>query len=184
MKPLNKKLRLPLVVLTSILGGWLLVHSLKTSVVDFARVTNESMLPYLKPQQLLVILKTHPCLRNPLTGQALWCRACETGEAYVFKDPRAPTRKLVKFALPPRAPSAPHAALNRSDIIWFTQGAAGALNPQSGDGFCYFEGSNREQSVDSRHFGAVPVAEILGKVIYPQGQYRDAPSGNAQPGSR
>lgn len=184
MKPLNKKLRLPLVVLMSLFGGWLLVHSLKTGLMDFARVTNESMLPYLKPQQLLVILKTNPCLRNPLSGQALWCRSCETGKAYVFRDPRAPGRKLVKFAMASPPADAPRAADLRRDIIWFTQGAAGALNPRSGDGFCYFEGSNREQSVDSRHFGAVPVGEILGKVIYPQIQYREEPAGNTPPKQR
>lgn len=152
-------------MLSSVTGGWLIVQTLKTSVIDFARVTNESMLPYLRPQQLLVIAKTAPCVRNPLAGQAMWCRACETGRAYVFKDPRNASRKLVKFAV--AAPA----------IIWFTQGAAGALNPSGDEGFCYFEGSNCEQSVDSRHFGPVRLGEILGKVIYPDIQYKDESAG-------
>ncbi|GEM_PF-3297602 len=174
------------VVVASLAGGWLLVYMLKTSVIDFARVTNESMLPYLKPRQILAISKMNPCLRNPLSGQALWCRGCEAGKAYVFRDPRMPTRKLVKFALNAPAATRPVSELQRdlhlpqananhanSSLIWFTQGAAGALKPSGGDGFCYFEGSNREQSVDSRHFGAVPVGEILGKVIYPPVQYNE-----------
>lgn len=165
-------------MLTSLAGGWLLVHSLKTSIVDFARVTNESMLPYLRPRQILAISKVNPCLRNPLTGQALWCRACEAGKAYVFYDPRMPSRKLVKFALAQpsrveRDPNAKRLGPFQRDIIWFTQGSAGALKPSGGDGFCYFEGSNREQSVDSRHFGPVPVGAILGKVIYPDIQFKD-----------
>lgn len=183
---MKRHLHLIPVVLTSLAGGWLLVHSLKTSLVDFARVTNESMLPYLRPQQILVIAKTTPCLRNPLSGQALWCTECEAGKAYVFRDPRLPARKLVKFAL--AAPSgvegkanAAHGDSPRRDIIWFTHGAAGTLKPSGGDGFCYFEGSNREQSVDSRHFGPVRVAEILGKVIYPDLQYRNEAAVHSAP---
>ncbi len=163
-------------VLASLAGGWLIVYALKASVIDFARVTNESMLPFLTPRQILVIAKTAPCLRNPLTGQALWCRGCEIGRAYVFRDPRAPARKLVKFALAAPAPHRPVSALHHngadSTVIWFTQGATGALKPTGGVGFCYFEGSNREQSVDSRHFGPVPVGEILGKVVYPDIQFK------------
>ena len=188
MKSLKKKLTLPFIVLLSVAAGWLLVHAVKFSLVDFARVTNESMLPYLRPQQILVINKTAPCLRNPLSGQALWCRACEAGKAYVFYDPRMPSRKLVKFALnapaatrPARVENDPNASrLGRfqRDIIWFTQGSTSALKPSGNDGFCYFEGSNREQSVDSRHFGAVPVGEILGKVIYPRIQYKEETAGD------
>lgn len=188
---MKSSLRLTPVVLASLAGGWLIVHTLKTSVIDFARVTNESMLPHLRPRQILAISKANPCLRNPLTGRALWCSACEAGKAYVFYDPRMPSRKLVKFALNAPAATRPVSELQRdlhlpqananhanSSLIWFTQGSAGALKPSGNDGFCYFEGSNREQSVDSRHFGAVPVGEILGKVIYPRIHYKEETAGD------
>ena len=41
--------RFALVVFLSLAGAWLLARILKDSVIDLARVTNESMLPYLKP---------------------------------------------------------------------------------------------------------------------------------------
>lgn len=151
------------------------MHGFKTSVLDFARVTNESMLPHLKPHQLLVIAKYSPCIKNPVTGGALFCRACEPGSAYVFADPRAPQRKLVKFALdrarekPGENP--PLSFLQAPPLLlgnWFTQGIRNGLEPAHAGISCYFEGSNRRESVDSRHFGRVPVSKIYGRVIYPR----------------
>jgi hypothetical protein len=43
--------RFVFVVCLSLLGAWLLARTLKDSLFDLARVTNESMLPYLQPGQ-------------------------------------------------------------------------------------------------------------------------------------
>jgi hypothetical protein len=127
------------------------VHACKSSFIDTYRVTNESMLPYLTPQANVIIRKTSPCLRIPFTQIRFGCTPCETGRAYVFRNPQNPGQKLVKFA----------------QINLFTRDLKpGASNINSARS-CYFEGSNKENSVDSRHFGAVPFENIEGKVIYP-----------------
>lgn len=150
--------RLATVIFAALASGWFIVHAIKTSIVDIARVTNVSMLPYLKPQQLIAFARTTPCWREPVSGAPLWCAACEIGQAYVLEDPRAPERKLVKFAV--------HRE-DLDDVNWFTQSERAGLKPSDGGKFCYFAGSNREYSVDSRHFGPVPVNKILGRVIFP-----------------
>ncbi len=158
---MQRHLRLASVVAVSIGAAWLLVQVFRFSVLDFARVSNESMLPHLKPGQIIVISKLAPCLKLPFTGIRVFCRPCESGRAYLFTHPARPGQRLVKFATEPQ-----DSALRR-DIIWFTQGAETQAQSLSATS-CYFEGSNRENSIDSRHFGRVPLDKIDGKIIYPR----------------
>lgn len=157
---MQQRLRLVFIVTASIAVAWVFVSAIRFSVLDFARVTNESMLPHLKPGQVVAILKLTPCLKLPFSAVRFFCSPCETGHAYIFSSPSRPQQKLVKFAVAPPSPL-------KRDIIWFTQHRPIAAETQATGTTCYFEGSNREYSVDSRHFGAVPVEEIDGKVVYP-----------------
>lgn len=159
---MRQHLRLAVIVAIAAAGAWVFVRALQSSVVDFARVTNESMLPHLKPGQVIVINKLAPCLKLPFTSIRFLCSPCETGSAYLFPNPTRSGQKLVKFAVKP-AVSSPL----RRDIIWFTQGAATEAQSTSAVPSCHFEGSNRESSIDSRHFGPVPLGHIDGKVVYP-----------------
>jgi signal peptidase I len=158
---MRRHLRLASVVAVSAGAAWLLVQLFRFSFMDFARVSNESMLPHLKPGQIIVISKLTPCLRLPFTSVRFFCRPCETGRAYLFAHPSRPWQRLVKFATDPQDMP------RRRDIIWFTQGAEHRAQ-SSGATSCYFEGSNREGSIDSRHFGRVPLEKIDGKIIYPR----------------
>lgn len=133
------------------------VHACKHSVIDTYRVTNESMLPYLKPRASVVIIKTSPCMKIPFTEIRFGCGACEAGRAYVFRNPQNPGQKLVKFA--------------RNNL--FTRDLGPHPSKADPDRSCYFEGSNKEHSVDSRHFGAVSFENVEGKVIYPAINYAE-----------
>lgn len=162
---MHRYLRPALIVATTVAGGWLLVAALRFSVFDIARVSNESMLPFLKPGQIIFVNKLRPCLKLPFTGIRFFCSPCETGRVYLFPNPLKPAQKLVKFA------TAPYAGTTlpeiRRDIIWFTDGFEPIAQSGSDKASCYFEGSNREHSIDSRQFGAVPLEKIYGKVVYP-----------------
>lgn len=130
------------------------VHACQNAVIDTYHVTNESMLPYLNPGTSLIIAKTSPCLKIPFTGLRFACTACEVGRAYVFTNPQSAGQKLVKFAMP-------------TTNNLFTRDRELRSSKPGQDRSCYFEGSNRERSIDSRHFGAVPFEQIEGKVIFP-----------------
>jgi signal peptidase I len=139
-----------------------LAKTTKDTFFDVARISNESMLPYLRPGQFVVILKTNPCFRLPFFGAPIACSPCELNRAYVFRHPRHTEQRLVKFA-------GDHIQLKgdqgliRRDIIWFTERPAG----RQGSEQCYFLGSNQEKSVDSRQFGPVSVGLVEGMIIYP-----------------
>lgn len=166
--------RFALVVFLSLAGAWLLARFLKDSVIDLARVTNESMLPYLKPGQRVVLSRIAPCLHLPFSSAVFWCRPCEVGSAYVFRHPHKANVRLIKFA----APFQKEADALRRDIMWFTDGnrasvATGSTLAQretvmTEQTACFFVGSNRDISVDSRQFGAVPLELVQGKVVYPE----------------
>lgn len=124
-------------MLVTLFLAWLMLKIIKESVVEISYVANESMLPYLTPRQFVVIGKFAPCLHVPFTSVRLFCSPCRAGHAYVFRNPQNISQRLVKFAT------------------------------SAAETSCYFEGSNRENSVDSRHFGRVPVEKVEGKILYP-----------------
>jgi len=119
-------------------GAAIIVHAIHSSLIGAFAIRNESMLPYLKPHDGIVILKTSPCIKIPFTEKRWGCTPCETGRAYVFRHPQQKNERLVKFATATK------------------------------DNACVFEGANSEKSIDSRHFGPVPYHLIEGKVIYPR----------------
>ena len=165
--------RFVFVVCLSLLGAWLLARTLKDSLFDLARVTNESMLPYLQPGQRVLLSRLAPCLHAPFTLTSFWCRPCEAGKAYVFRHPHKANVRLIKFA----APFSPNTGTLRRDIMWFTDGNRSlvatsdpAVTPDlkmTEQNACFFVGSNADVSVDSRQFGPVPLEFVYGKVLYP-----------------
>lgn len=162
-------LRLTAIVFVTLIIAFLTVRALQNSVFDVVRIKNESMLPYLKPGQVVLISKLSPCAKLPFVNISFACSPCEIGHAYIFKHPLVRDQNLVKFAIP--APKTYADALNstiKRDIIWFTQGAPDKGLTVQRDRACYFAGSNQEHSIDSRHFGPVPWENILGKVIFPR----------------
>lgn len=164
----RRKLSLYVVVAASLAVAWLISRSVRDVLLDFTRVTNESMLPYLKPGQVLVISRLSPCLHLPLVGQALICEPCKPGEAYVFRHPRQKGQRLVKFAVAKSEFDSGSARIASGDIISFTpRAAAASQQAETHRPVCYFVGSNAERSVDSRDFGPVPADEVEGRVVYP-----------------
>ncbi len=160
----------------ALIVAWFIARTIKDSVVDVARITNESMLPYLWPGQRVLISRLSPCLHMPVSGKSVACRPCEAGKAYIFMHPQTAGMKLVKFAVD--FPAARRDAILRRDIMWFTEGertllSAAAVATQNAsytmnrDNACFFVGSNAEISVDSRHFGPVPLEMVLGRIVYP-----------------
>lgn len=175
---MKKKTRAWPVVLFSLCIAWLFSRIVRDSLMDVARVTNESMLPYLAPGTRLVISRLSPCAHLPLSGKAIFCRPCEPGQAYVFWDPQQPQRRLVKFAIAKEEFTKGSARVASGDIISFTPRAPKAAFPVEQamleTPLCYFIGSNSDNSVDSRDFGPVAAENVAGKVIYPILRTRDS----------
>lgn len=158
------------VVLLSLAAAWLLAYVIKETIVDIARVSNESMLPYLRPGQRVVLSRFAPCLHLPGAATGFACRPCVAGRAYVFRHPHKKNLRLVKFA----AAFADAVPKLRRDIMWFTDGKPDRVAaevtlpmPLHAHNACFFVGSNTAVSVDSRQFGAVPLELIEGEVIWP-----------------
>ncbi|MFZ5631148.1 MAG: S26 family signal peptidase [Spirochaetota bacterium] len=161
-------LQLYLVVAVSLGVAWIFSRIARDMLIDFARVTNESMLPYLAPGQRLVISRLSPCLHLPFRHRGVACQACDPGSAYVFRPPGRGGPRLVKFAVSKEEFDAGSARISSGDIISFTpRTPAESQLPETGRPVCYFVGSNGERSVDSRHFGPVPADEVEGRVVYP-----------------
>jgi hypothetical protein len=161
-------LQVYLVVAASLGVAWLLSRIARDVLVDFARVTNESMLPYLTPGQRLVISRLSPCLHLPFMQRGVACEPCTPGNAYVFRYPGRSEQRLVKFALSKEEFHSGSARIASGDIISFTPRAAAASEQaETHRPVCYFVGSNGERSVDSRDFGPVPADEVEGRVVYP-----------------
>ncbi|AFM14751.1 S26 family signal peptidase [Turneriella parva] len=162
--------RFLILVLLSLGAAWLFAHFIKETIVDIARVSNESMLPYLKPGQRVVFSRFAPCLHLPGAKVGFACRPCEAGRAYVFRHPHKKNLRLVKFAVP-FAEAMPSL---RRDIMWFTDGKPNRVEtdvplpmPMDAHNACFFVGSNTDVSVDSRQFGPVPLELVEGEVLWP-----------------
>lgn len=174
---MNRKPRAWPVVVVSLCLAWLISRIVRDTLIDVARVTNQSMLPYLSPGKRLAISRLSPCIHLPLSSKAFFCKPCEPGKAYVFDDPQQPQRKLVKFAVSKEEFTTGVARLESGDIISFTPRAPATAFPAQQtmlEHFCYFIGSNSENSIDSRHFGPVAADRVAGKVIYPTLRARDS----------
>ena len=162
--------RFLIVVIAALLAAWIVARVCKDSLFDVARVTNESMLPFLRPGQRVLLSRVAPCLHLPFSGISFACRPCEPGRAYVFRHPAKKNVRLIKFA----ASFGGVTADIQRDIMWFTDGnattvATGAVasKPMTAQNACFFLGSNSGVSVDSRQFGPVPLHLVEGKVLLP-----------------
>jgi hypothetical protein len=179
---MHTRLRFFAVLFASLLIAWIFIRTVKDSLLDLTRIANESMLPYLTPGQTVLISKTSPCLKLPFLKLSFACTACEPGRAYVFRDPRNAKHRLVKFAVSAPVLTGAATGSGTRDIIWFTQSLGAALTPLDRYRACYFEGSNRAHSVDSRQFGPVPLENIEGKIIYPAIRMARPPVASSPPG--
>lgn len=156
------------VVAASLGVAWLISRVARDVLVDVARVTNESMLPYLVPGELLVISRLSPCFHLPFTQRGVACESCVPGRAYVFRHPGGTGQRLVKFAVSKEEFASGNARIASGDIISFTPRMPALSDPaETGRLVCYFVGSNGDRSVDSRDFGPVAVEEVEGRVLYP-----------------
>ncbi|GAB4439562.1 MAG: hypothetical protein OHK0011_22130 [Turneriella sp.] len=165
----RRYLQVYLVVAASLGVAWLISRIARDVLVDFARVTNESMLPYLLPGQRLVISRLSPCLHLPFMRRGVACGPCNPGDVYVFRLTERSEQRLVKFAVTKEEFDSGSARIASGDIISFTpRTAALSQPPETGRPVCYFVGSNGERSVDSRDFGPVPADAVEGRVVYPQ----------------
>lgn len=165
----RRSLQVYFVVVAALCAAWLLSRILRDVFIDVARVTNESMLPYLVPGQKLVISRLSPCLHLPFMQRGVACGPCNPGDAYVFRLPGRGEQRLVKFAVSKEEFDSGSARIASGDIISFTpRTAAVSQLPETGRPVCYFVGSNGERSVDSRDFGPVPADAVEGRVVYPQ----------------
>ena len=92
-------------------------------LVSRVTVDGDSMSPALVPGDRLLILRSH---------------SLASGDVVAVRDPRDPTRLLVKRVV--------------------------VIDPRSR--LVSVEGDNRAASTDSRVFGPVPIAAIVGKAVY------------------
>ena len=86
---MRQHLRLAGIVAIAAAGAWVFVRALQSSVVDFARVTNESMLPHLKPGQVIVINKLAPCLKLPFYEHPVFVFSLRNRQRLSFPEPHA-----------------------------------------------------------------------------------------------
>ncbi len=165
---MRRLLPLYLVIAASLGVSWLMSRIARDVFIDFARVTNESMLPHLNPGQRLLISRLSPCLHLPFIQRGFACNPCTPGNAYVFRYPGRSEHRLVKFAVTKEEFHSGSARIFSGDIISFTPRTPALTQPvEVGRSVCYFVGSNGERSIDSRDFGPVPAEDVEGRVIYP-----------------
>ena len=109
---------------------------IKFFVVDCVRVKGESMVPTYLDGQFTVVAKCAYWFREPLNGDVVIIKHGE--ENYIKRITACPGERP-------------------------EDSASGETLPQD---YYYVEGDNRPVSIDSRSFGPVPRAVILGKVIF------------------
>jgi signal peptidase I len=119
----------------TILFAFIFAILLKMICFDFVIVEGNSMLPILKPGSVLFVNKIAYGFRVP------WMKS------YLFSWKKPQKNDIVVFITP-----LGHIAVKRCDEI-ITETHFIAL------------GDNKNDSFDSRHYGQVPINNILGKVV-------------------
>ena len=119
-------------------------------VMDILRVEGSSMLPSLSPGQVILVSKWPYGPRLPLTGRYLlhWKRV-RRGDIIAYRNPVS-GRTVVKRCI-----------------------AALAADGTIPEGFVFAAGDGVETSLDSRHYGLIPITSIMGQVLNYSGGGRD-----------
>jgi signal peptidase I len=128
------------VIIIVLIGAFLV----RTFVLDAAIVDGRSMLPTLKPGEIVLVFKAAYGIRNPAGGY------------------------LVRWGIPGNEDIVAALKPDSSTMLVKRVHSKG-LEAHAGVGdssdSIFLLGDNSAESVDSRDFGAVPVANVLGKVI-------------------
>jgi len=144
-----------------------IAYTVQSTVLTVANIEGTSMLPTIAPSDMVVIRKA---FYKP-----------QRGDIVVMKDPRRAEGAVLKrltalggdmIALEESEPDSPTASSQYTPRSHFLLNEAFVQIPT---GFCWVEGDNGESSIDSRHFGPVPVGLVVGKasfVIWPFSKIR------------
>lgn len=152
-----------------VLAALALAILVRTFFLDIVIVRGESMLPTLRPNTVLLVLRCAYGLRLPVGGAyALSWAAPEPGDLVVVDAGRAGTRRVVKrvFEVGPAFLRSEAGFLSaRGGVVPAAPGArlAGSTFLEAGRAFVV--GDNADESVDSRSYGPVPIEAIVGKVL-------------------
>lgn len=73
-----------------------LALAFRATVAETFRIPSGSMLPTLRPGDVVLVNKLAYGLRLPLVGQVIGPASPQVGEVVVFRDPRAPEQVMVK----------------------------------------------------------------------------------------
>jgi signal peptidase I len=175
-----------------LVAAMILAVFVRTWLIQAYVVPSGSMAPTLRPGDHLLVNKF--IFRSAATTRLLPARRIRRGDVLVFRDPRQPDRLLVK-----RCVALPGDRVRLVDKILLINGSTrsesyavysdprtypasrfleDSLRPRDNFGpltlgpaelFCL--GDQRDISLDSRHWGAVPLASVLGRaaVVYRHG---------------
>ena len=159
MEKMRKKNRVKNIVL--LLACVLVVFLLHTFVFLLVSVSGKSMLPTLKDRQIILVEKVSFAVRKPARGDIV-----------VFRDPR--NKELVKRVMG----LAGEKIEIKNGVVWINDTELSAeFQFPSNEGSnmdacivsenCYFlMGDNRDYSLDSREFGEVNMAQIIGRMLF------------------
>lgn len=117
----------------------------RTFILDFALVSGRSMLPSLKPGDIVIVVKAAYGLRNPFeSGYLLRWGTPEPGAIVAALRPGA-EKIIIKRVV--------------------TENDSARSGQRGVQAEFFLIGDNRYESLDSREFGPVPMRDIVGKVL-------------------
>jgi signal peptidase I len=119
-------------------------------VLDLVLIRGRSMIPLLRPDQLVVVNRLAYGLRIPgIRGYLIRWADPSAGDVVLFISP-SDGRRSVKWCVAGPGQPSPPSVPGRPAV------------PQD---HVFVLGLNRGESLDSRHFGPIPVDQIVGKVL-------------------
>jgi signal peptidase I len=155
---------------------------LRGLVLQAFQIPSGSMLPTLQIGDYLLINQLRYGIRLPIGGWLLWFSEPQTGDVVVFSDPRDSSQDFVKRVIAvggetveirnkrvyvdgvERDDPGPYFVHAPSDVQSLAQrDNFGPARVPPGQLFVL--GDNRDQSVDSRYWGFVPVGDVQGKAF-------------------
>jgi signal peptidase I len=146
-------------IVETILITLLIYFLVRTFLFENYRVVGNSMVPTLEDSQYLVVNKLEYRLHEP-----------QRGDIIVFHDPNDAGRKLIKrvIGLPGELVEITHGQVYINDQLLqesyiASPGLHSRLATPIPEGSYFVLGDNRSNSSDSRNWGPLPEADIVGK---------------------